>query len=104
MNSRSGIGIAHAFGLNKRRPFRCTFPKSQFGALVPDLEGTEIVNQIPGLFGLDYVGKGRHRRSVDAGHEDFVEIAIAGTALETVTGIKVVRADRLIVAIGKSVR
>src|SRR5207245_2959644 len=37
---------------------------------VHGLQGAQIEHQVPGLVGLYVVGKRRHRRAVEAGHED----------------------------------
>ena len=62
------------------------------------------MHQIPCIIGLNYIGKRRHGRPVHTGHEDPVEILIRRAALEA--GVvarvgKVIRSNRLILAIGQ---
>src|SRR6202030_3041927 len=59
------------------------------------------MDQVPGVVRLDNVGKGRHRRSIPAGHENAVEILIGFAALETGTSGKVIRMNRVVLAVGK---
>ena len=103
VNGVAGVGVAHALGLDDGRTFRGAFPQRQFRALVPDLQRAQIVHEVPGLFGLDDVGKRRHGRAVQTGHEDFVEVTVRCTALEAVPRVKVVRPNRLVIAVGESI-
>src|SRR5260370_42112145 len=57
--------------------------------------------QVPSVFRLDDVGKRRHRRAIESGHENLVEVVVCGAALEAGTRRKIIGADRLIVTVGK---
>src|SRR6267154_3386939 len=65
-------------------------------------ECSQIEDQIPGLVGLDIVGERRHRSTIQAGHEDSVNVAIGVAALGTSALGKVVGRDRTAEIIGKS--
>ena len=73
-------------------------------AVTMDLQRAQEVDEIPRVVRLDDVGKRRHRRAIDAGHEDLVDILIGRAALETgiVSAVgEVVGANRLIFAVGE---
>src|ERR1700687_338947 len=78
-----------------------THPKSEFWTLVDDLQRAQVMHQVPSVFGLDDVGKGRHRRAVKAGHENLIEIMVGRAALEAGALGKIVGPDRLFVAVRK---
>src|SRR2546429_5688930 len=46
------------------------------------LQCPEEVHEIPCLSGLQLAGERRHRRAIQAGHEDAVEILVGRSALE----------------------
>ena len=66
-----------------------------------DLQSTEEVHQVPGLFRLEVIGEGRHGRSIQTRHKDFVQVLVGLAALKARTLGKVVRTDRLIVVVGQ---
>src|SRR6266850_2100477 len=59
------------------------------------------MHEVPSVFRLDDVGKRRHRRAVEAGHENLIEIMVGRAALEAGALGKIVRSYRLIVAVRK---
>src|ERR1700758_3370478 len=65
------------------------------------LQSSQEVNQIPGILWLDIVGKRRHWRPVEAGHENAIEVSIGFSALEPRTGSEVIGAQRIVFAIGE---
>src|SRR5208283_1246867 len=74
-------------------------------AVPVDLQRTQEMNEIPGIVRLNYVGEGWHRRAIQTGHEDLVDILVGLAALEArivATGREVVGADRIVLAVGES--
>src|SRR5467141_2776491 len=59
------------------------------------------MHQVPCVFRLDDVGKRRHRRAVEAGHENLIEIMVGRAALEVGALGKIVGPNRLLVAVRK---
>src|SRR5271170_7358710 len=59
------------------------------------------MNQVPCVVRLDHVCKGRHWRTVKAGHEDPVEIAVGIAAHESVARRKIKRLDGIALAVGQ---
>ncbi len=72
------------------------------GLLLLYLQCAEIVHQIPGFFRLHHVGERRHRRAVNSGHENPIEVLVGTAALGAIGRSEIVWPDRLIVAVGKS--
>src|SRR5581483_9023981 len=63
------------------------------------LQRTQKVHEMPRIVALEVVGKRWHRRSIQPGHEDLVEIFIRAAALESRARGEVERLDRLILAV-----
>src|SRR3989440_10858363 len=59
------------------------------------------MHQVPSVVRLDDVGKRRHRRAVETGHENLVEVVVCGAALEAGALGKIVGPNRLLVAVRK---
>ena len=64
-----------------------------------DLQRPQIVHQVPGVFGLNLVAERGHRRAVQTGHEDLVQVLVGFSRLEPRSGREIVGANRFIVAI-----
>src|SRR5437879_10769529 len=47
------------------------------------LQGPQVMNQIPGIVGLNHVCERRHRGTVQPRHEDSIEILVRFAAFET---------------------
>src|SRR6202041_3029620 len=79
---------------------RCSIalPEREFLVREPDLQGAQEMHQVPCVVGLDHIGKRRHRRSVEAGHEDPVQIAVGIAAHEALARGKIERLDRITLA------
>src|SRR6266851_4666765 len=67
------------------------------------LQCAQVEHQVPGLVGLHVVGKRRHRRTVEAGHEDTIEVAVFSAALEPGLVVKVERLDRPVLIIRQGI-
>ena len=68
------------------------------------LQRAQEMHQIPSVVGLNVVGERGHRGAVHAGHENLIDIGICGTAFESGVSpsvAEIVRADRLILAVGE---
>src|SRR5712664_181604 len=76
-------------------------PQREFGALVRHLQSAQEVHKVPRFFRLDHVRERRHRSSVQASHEYLVEVPVGDAAFKPRPDGKVVRTDRIIVAIGE---
>src|SRR6266404_5391946 len=59
------------------------------------------MHQVPSVFRFDDVRKRRHRRAVEAGHENLIEIMVGCAALEAGAFGKIVGPNRLFVAVRK---
>jgi len=73
-------------------------------AVTINLQSAKEMDEVPRVVGLNVVGEGWHRRAVQTGHEDAVEIGVRGTALEAriiLPATEVVRPDGLILAVSK---
>src|SRR3984885_50486 len=68
-------------------------PEREFLVRERDLQGAQEMHQVPCVVGLDHIGKRRHRRSVEAGHEDPVQIAVRVAAHESVARGKIKRLE-----------
>src|SRR5512132_2245821 len=62
------------------------------------------MHEIPGFGWLQVIHEGWHRSTVQAGHENLVEILIGVSALEAAAGCKIVWPDWIVFAIGKRCR
>ena len=99
MDVGAGVGVFWLLGF---RVFATLgLPEGEFGAGMPNLEGAEVVHKIPGILGFDDVGERRHRRTVETGHEDTVEILVRGAALKAIVGVEIVGLDGLVSGVGK---
>src|SRR5215469_2632810 len=68
------------------------------------LQRAQEVDQVPGVVGLNVIGKRWHGSAVETGHEDSIEIRVRRTALEagiTFAAAEIVRTDRLILTVGQ---
>src|SRR6266446_4745542 len=77
---------------------------SVFFAATIYLQRTQVVDQVPGVVGLDNIRERRHGRAVQASHENAIEVLIGYATLETsIVSCRgeVVRTDGLIFAVGK---
>src|SRR5580704_1678532 len=72
-----------------------TLPECQFLIRQSYLQGAQEMHQIPCVVGLDHVRERRHRRSIEAGHEDAVQISVGVAAHEPVARGKIKRLDRI---------
>ena len=63
------------------------------------LQRAEKMHQIPRFRRLEIVGERGHRRAIDTGHEDPVEILVGLSTLEAGTGGEVVRHDPVVLAV-----
>src|ERR1700730_4227265 len=101
LDARTGRGPADFLRFDEFSSLFGTHPKSELRTFVGDLQRAQVMHQVPGVFRLDDVGKRRHRRAVEAGHENLIEIMVGRAALEAGAGSKIVRPNRLIVAVRK---
>src|SRR6266481_4571031 len=101
LDAGAGRGPANFLCFDEFSSLFGTHPKSEFRALVGKLQRAQVMHQVPSVFRLDDVGKRRHRRAVEAGHENFIEIMVARAALETGALGKIVGPNRLLVAVRK---
>src|SRR6202041_8346 len=79
-----------------------TLPERQFLVRKRHLQGAQEMHQIPRIVRLNHVRERRHRRSVEAGHEDAIQIAVSIAAHEPVAGRKIKRLDGIALAVGQS--
>src|SRR5271170_1662676 len=68
------------------------------------LQSPQEMHEVPGVIRLDHIGKRRHRRTIKTSHENAIEILIGLAALETRARREVVRADRIVLAVGERCR
>src|SRR5271156_3440096 len=66
-----------------------TLPERELLVGERDLQSAQEMDQIPRVIGLNDVREGRHRRSVEASHEDPVQIAVSIPAHEPVARRKI---------------
>src|SRR5580698_10964300 len=78
-----------------------TLPEREFLVRERHLQGAQEMHQVPCVVRLDHIGKRRHRRSVQAGHEDPVEVAVRIAAHEPFARGKIKRLDGIALAIGQ---
>src|SRR5260370_13539062 len=102
IHSGTGVRICYFLSVNDRGAILGAQPQGQLGALVVVLQCAQKVHQVPRVFRLDHVGEGRHRRAIEAGHENLVEVLVRLSALGTVVGSEVVRPDWLVVTVCQS--
>src|SRR5579862_2030475 len=81
--------------------FQTDLPGDLLFLALHGLQGTQVEDQIPGFIGLDVVRPGRHRRSVQPGHEDLVQVFVAGATLKAVVVVKVVGLSRTVLIVRK---
>src|SRR6266849_2557486 len=77
---------------------------SVFFAATIYLQSTQVVDQVPGVVGLDNIRERRHGRAVQTSHENTIEVLIGDAALETrIVSCRgeIVRTDGLIFAVGE---
>src|ERR1700723_3059151 len=70
-----------------------TLPQRELLVRERRLQGAQEMHQVPCVVRLDHIRKRRHRRSVEAGHEDPVEVAVRVAAHEPVARGKIKRLD-----------
>src|SRR5580704_6487031 len=78
-----------------------TLPERQFLVRKRDLQGAQEMHQVPRVVGLDHVRERRHRRSVETGHEDAVQIAVGVAAHKPLARRKIKRLDGIALAVGQ---
>src|SRR5215472_9143135 len=67
------------------------------------LQAAQVKDQVPCFVRLHVVRERGHRRAVQTGHENLVEILVSGAAFETSAIVEVERLDRTILVVGESV-
>src|SRR5258706_10127090 len=101
LDAGAGRGPANFLCFDEFSSLFGAHPESEFRTLVGDLQRAQVMHQVPSVFRLDDVGKRRHRRAVEAGHENLIEIMVGRAALEAGALGKIVRSYRLIAAVRK---
>src|SRR5277367_3011593 len=84
-------------------PVSCliTLPERELLVGERDLQSPQEMNQVPRVVWLDHIRKGWHRRSVETGHEDAVQIAVGVAAHKPLARRKIKRLDGIALAVGQ---
>src|ERR1700753_3521799 len=81
LDTGSCICVWYFFSFDNCLAIRRAHPQREFRTFTVNLQRAQVVDQIPGVFGLHDVRERRHWSSIKAGHEDAIELLVCGAAL-----------------------